>query len=101
MKYKGRQRSRNVEDRRGGGTAKKAGGVSIIVIIVGIIYVLLGGNPQDVLQAVGDSNQGTTQQTDYKPTAQEEELAEFVSVTLKYTEDVWAKIFREQLGRTY
>ena len=30
-----------------------------------------------------------------------DELAEFVSVTLKDTEDVWVKLFREELGRNY
>jgi len=38
----------------------------------------------------------------YQPKTQEEAaLSEVVQVTLKETEDVWNKLFREQLGRSY
>jgi len=39
--------------------------------------------------------------SEYKPSAQEQELAEMVSVVLKETEDVWHEIFPQQLGRRY
>jgi predicted metalloprotease len=67
-----------------------------------LIIILLGGDPTQFLQ----------QQTQQQPTQTEydqalgqarpdDELAEFVSVVLKETEDVWEILFREQLGRNY
>jgi predicted metalloprotease len=38
--------------------------------------------------------------TEYQPTAQEEELAEFISVVLADTEDVWHKLFND-MGLQY
>jgi predicted metalloprotease len=48
-----------------------------------------------------ESQQTTTETiSDYQPSAHEQELAEFVSVTLADTEDVWHKLF-EDSGLTY
>ncbi|MEZ4986951.1 MAG: neutral zinc metallopeptidase [Saprospiraceae bacterium] len=43
-----------------------------------------------------ESTNGTT-----TGNAAEDELANFVSIVLQDTEDVWTKLFPEQLGRTY
>ena len=40
-------------------------------------------------------------QVSVRSAQQEEALADIVGVTLKETEDVWQKIFREQLGKNY
>ena len=102
MKLDGRRQSTNVDDRRGHSTMAKAGGLGLGgVIIIGLITMLLGGDPSEVIQMAGDvMGQQQTVQTDYKPSAEEEELAVFASQILAGTEDVWTKIF-EANGLTY
>ena len=96
MKWKGRSRSSNVEDRRGmGGVA--AGGIGGLGIIIMIIYTLLGGNPGDIMQ---NMDTGQSQDVPYEATQEEEELAEFASVVLADTEAVWTEIFADQ-GKEY
>ena len=97
MNLEGRRESSNVEDRRG----KKVGiGLGIGgTIIVGIIALLMGRNPSEVLQTVNQMN-GGAQQTEYTPTAEEEELATFTKKILAGTEDVWTEEFKK-MGREY
>jgi len=101
MFYKGRRQSSNIEDRRGMSTGRKVGvGGGIVTVIIALVVMLLGGDPREVLQMM-ESQQATTETvSDYQPTAHEQELAEFVSVTLAVTEDVWHKLF-EDSGLTY
>lgn len=95
MKLDGRRQSTNVEDRRRGG---KAAGIGIGgAIIVGLITLLLGGNPRDVIQQLGSAS---IQTEDYTPSQQEEQLKEFASIILASTEDVWEEQFKK-MGRTY
>lgn len=101
MYIKGRRKSSNVEDRRGVSKGAIGGGVGGLGIIIIIIFTLLsGGDIGDVITNVTQSG-GTGTVEDYVPTAEEEQLAEFVSVVLADTEDVWQQIFREELGRNY
>ena len=96
MKWQGRQGSGNIEDRRGmsGGRIAMGGGIGTIVVV--LIVLLLGGDPS---QFFGGSQGGTaTEQVTTTP--EEDEMAQFVSVVLKDTEVVWAKIF-EQSNSTY
>jgi len=104
MRWQGREKSKNIEDRRGmsGGT-RAAGGLGLGAIIL----VLLASVFFDI-DISGLFQGGTGQQQYQQPTGQRsqvggegDELAEFVAVTLKDTEDVWKKIFRENLGRNY
>ena len=98
MKWKGRAKSSNVEDRRGKGVGGAAiGGLGGFGIIIMIIYALLGGNPGDIMQSI---DPGQTQSVPYEATQEEEELAEFVSVVLADTEVVWNDIFAD-LGKEY
>jgi predicted metalloprotease len=101
MLYKGRRQSSNVEDRRGMSTGRKVGvGGGIVTAIIALVVMLLGGDPREVLQMM-ETQQATSESvTDYQPTAHEQELAEFVSVTLADTEDIWHKLF-ENSGLTY
>ena len=100
MRWQGRQGSSNVDDRRRGRTAKKVGaGLGIGSIIILIIGFLLGENPMQLLQQLQSGSPAQTQQA--PPNAEDDALGQFVSVVLKETEDVWNKLFREQLGRTY
>ena len=98
MKWKGRAKSSNVEDRRGRGVGGAAiGGLGGFGIIIMIIYALLGGNPGGIMQSI---DPGQTQNVPYEATQEEEELAEFVSVVLADTEVVWNDIFAD-LGKEY
>ena len=99
MRLEGRRESKNVEDRRGR-TAKTAGLGIGGLIIAGIIALFMGGDPSSVLRQMASSNMQTTENTEYVPTAEEQELAKFASQILAGTEDVWTAEFKK-MGRTY
>ena len=113
MRYQGREQSKNVEDRRGqrgGGNMRKiGGGIGIGTVLLLVLTLLMGGDASDIIgtliQSGGGASQTVPTQTNnnqpYQGSAQEEALAELVSVTLKETEDVWHGIFRSQLQRNY
>jgi len=94
MFWKGRRASVNVEDRRGRSVKRGmvGGGVGTIIIVLAIYF--LGGDPSQLLNTVqiNDSEIAST----YVGTAEEEELAQFVSVVLAETEDVWTEMFSKQ-----
>ena len=92
MRWRGRQVSGNVSDRRGmGGKLAVGGGLGGIVILV--LTLLLGGNPLETINVGSQEN--------YTPSAEEDELAQFVGVVLKDTEDVWNNIFAEEFNADY
>lgn len=96
MKWRGRRQSSNVEDRRGmgmGGKTAIGGGIGSIIVI--LLFTLLGGNPGDLTNNTSTTN-GTNPNTPMNVSSQEEELADFVSVVLADTEDVWSEEFKEQ-----
>lgn len=96
MKWQGRRGSSNVEDRRGMSTGTKVAGGGIGTLIILLIVWLLGGDPQNVLEQLqggGRTEQVTTSE-------EEDQLAQFVSVVLADTEEIWGKIF-EEAGETY
>ncbi len=96
MKYKGRERSRNVQDRRGGGkTGMALGGGAIIIVIIAL---LLGQDPAQLLEA---TQSPVNNETPYASTAEEDELMEFIAVALKDNEDVWHALFEEEFNRQY
>ncbi len=99
MRWQSRQSSSNVEDRRRGSGKKVGAGIGIGAVIIFFLAVLLGEDPEKALQQIQSQpiEQNTTQTTN----AEEDELAKFVSVVLKDTEDVWKKLFRDQLNRNY
>ena len=103
MKWEGREKSRNVDDRRGK-KVKIGGGVGIgTMIIIGLIY-LFASNPDRLvsdLQLDKQMRGGNSQMAGARAARPDDELAEFVSVVLRETEVVWEKIFREQLGKRY
>ena len=96
MRLDGRRVSGNVRDIRGKGG--KAAGIGIGgVIVIGLITLLMGGNPLEVLNMVST---GEGYSETYTPTAEEEELATFAKQILAGTEDVWTDIFK-QMGLRY
>lgn len=95
MRWQGRRQSSNVEDRRGlSPKGMVGGGIGTIAIV--LVVLLLGGDPTSILQNVSTD----TGNSNYTETTEDKELAQFVSVVLAETEDVWDKIYSEQ-GETY
>lgn len=93
MRWKGRRESSNVEDRRRISSKGIVGG-GIGTIIVFIVVLLLGGDPISLLQNTQISEQQTS--SNYIESAEEKELAQFVSVVLAETENTWHDIFKEK-----
>jgi predicted metalloprotease len=92
MRTEGRRRSDNIEDRRGMSTGRMALGGGIGTVVIVIIVLLLGGNPSEVLKTLQPDEVETGT---YQPTAEEVAMADYVSVVLAGTEDVWTKVFNE------
>jgi predicted metalloprotease len=68
------------------------GGIGGVIVL--ILSLLLGGNnPLDNINLEGSG--------EYAPSAEENERAEFVSVVLKDTEDVWSALFRQEFNADY
>jgi len=122
MKWQGRERSSNIEDRRsqggmggfggpslgrsgpiripmGGGSRGGIGGVIGIVVLLGIIWVVTGQNPLDSLTG-GSSAPTSSASSRQIPTEGEDELVDFVGVVVKETEDLWTEVFANA-GETY
>jgi len=91
MKWQGRQGSGNIEDRRGSSTGRIAVGGGIGTIVIVLIIWLLGGDPSKLLNMIPGS--ADTEQV--STSAEENQMAQFVSVVLKDTETVWGKIFEK------
>ncbi len=100
MQWKRGRRSSNVEDRRrvripGG---KTGGGIG--VLLLALVGMYFGIDPTMILNMAGGVPQGSSVSVNSAPpTAEEQELAEFVSVVLADTEDTWNKIFTEKGGK--
>ena len=99
MRWRGRRGSSNIVDRRrsGVGRAGGIGGIGIIAIV--LIGWFLGIDLTPLLTGGGGAGLQTGGSAEI--TQADEEAAQFVSVTLADTEEVWAQIFRNQLGETY
>ncbi|MBF6607347.1 MAG: neutral zinc metallopeptidase [Flavobacterium sp.] len=95
MKWRGRQGSGNVDDRRGMGGKIAVGGGAIGLIIV-LINMFMGGDSSDLINVLQESSP----QSEVPLTAEDQEMGEFVKVVLKDTEDVWHELFRQN-GQTY
>ena len=129
MRWRGRRKSGNVEDRRGasGGAARGRlrlpgvfrrggaggggirfprrmsrggmGGLGMVVVVLALIY--FGVDPSIVFQGMPGANAPPPPAGPQSPSsAEDNELAEFVSVVLADTEDTWRALF-EQRGERY
>ena len=102
MRWKGRTKSQNVDDRRRSSGGRRVGaGIGVGGIIIVIIALLLGENPANLLRQFGQEPYAQTQTQAPQGARPDDELAEFVKVVLADTEQIWNKLFREQLGRNY
>lgn len=128
MKWRGREQSSNIDDRRGQGGGglggmggnpfgRGGGGIRIptggggsrggigslvgLVVVLGLIWVVTGTNPLDLLSGTSSTSPQTTRSSSQVPTSGEQaELRDFVGVVVKETEDLWGEVFR-QSGQTY
>jgi predicted metalloprotease len=100
MRWKTGRRSNHIEDQRGrrAGPVAFKGGIGTIVLVLAASY-FLGINPLDILMMQTGTGTGVNQ-TDWQPSPEEAQMADFVSVVLADTEDTWKEIFR-QSGKTY
>lgn len=111
MEWKGRRQSTNVDDARG---RKMAAGTASIGLIIRLVMRMFGTKGLIALVAVGligwqmglinpaalFGGGGQVTEVDYQPTAEEEQLFQFVTVVLADTEDIWAREF-QRIGRQY
>lgn len=111
MKWRGRQGSRNVEDRRGqrrggiggggirmprGRGGRLTGGSVGFVVVIFLISMVLGVNPMTLLDGSIGTGPSTGSSTSQPSTeAGSDDLAQFVSVVVKETEDLWDKVFTD------
>jgi len=108
MKWQGRRGSRNIQDRRGSrrgsrsaATAGGIGGLGLVAVLV--VGYFLGIDVRPLLEGMdpGAGQGSVTTAQDVPLTEADQRAGEFVSVTLADTEEVWAEIFRSELGQTY
>lgn len=100
MRWKDGRRSGNVDDRRRVRLSGKAKGGGIGIILLALVGMYFGIDPGIILQQGANLSGPAVQQSEYVPTSQENELADFVSVVLADTEDTWGNIFSVD-GRNY
>lgn len=97
MRWEGRRKSSNVEDRRGQAMRRGAGigGGGIIMALVAIF--LMGRDPGQVMMETMQKSkqQGQVQQGEYRQSAEEKKVADFVAVVLAETEDTWNAVFKK------
>jgi predicted metalloprotease len=100
MRWQGRRKSDNVEDRRGiGGRGLAVGGGLGGLVIVALI-LLLGGNPDEVMQNLQTDGTSSSEAAGQPLSEKDKEMGDFVSVVLADTEDVWRTVFGES-GQPY
>src|SRR5688572_1674732 len=97
MRWQGGRRSANIQDRRGRGGLIAGGGVGAVVLA--LIAALLGVDPGAVMPGGGAP---TEEIAPAEPGAYQgvDEEADFISVVLAETEDVWNEQFRRN-GQDY
>ena len=103
MKWEGRRKSDNFEDRRGmGTTGKVAAGGGVIGVLFLLFQLFMGGDNTQITQALESQlNQQTSSGSPAQElTAEEKVVGDFVSTVLASTEDTWNKLFTAK-GMTY
>lgn len=117
MRLDDEKASSNVEDRRGQGGGFGRGGIRIpmgrrggggigigTIVILGILWLVFGINPLDMLSGGMQPQQQQTQQVPQSPSgtgaAANDEWGQFAAKVLGTTERTWTRIFQEN-GRTY
>ncbi|MEM6783037.1 MAG: neutral zinc metallopeptidase [Bacteroidota bacterium] len=99
VQWRGRRKSGNIVDVRGGRSGRSRGTVAggslgCGTLIVVVIAVLLGADLQSILSLVGGSQQAQVESGSTASPQPTDEAGEFTSVILASTEDVWNQLFR-------
>ena len=94
MRWQGRAGSGNVEDRRGMGMALPVGGGIGGLVLLLLFSALTGTNPIDIINSSPPASESTG--TTGSDSLENDPQAQFVSVVLKDTEDVWNEVFRQR-----
>lgn len=102
MKWQGRRKSDDLEDRRGmGSTGKVVAGGGLIGIIILLINLFGGESAQNLAPILEQMQQGQSAPTESRElTAREKKEGEFINALLIDNLDVWTEIFKEN-GWTY
>lgn len=97
MKWEGRRKSGNLDDRRGMSTKGKfAAGGGVIAVVVLLLQFFGGETGQTLAPIVNELGNGQSQQVEERElTSQEKETGDFMATILADTEDVWSKVFAE------
>jgi uncharacterized protein len=99
MKWIGRRQSDNVEDRRGmSGGGKVAAGGGFLGVVILLLSIFGGEQIQQFLPVLEQFNQNqttTSPQQNKELSDSDKQVGQFVSTVFADTEDIWAKIFRE------
>lgn len=105
MRWQQGRRSSNVDDRRaqggggggrGGRGIKLGGGGVLVVIVIAVGMALMGKDPSALLEAVaggGTSGSTPSNSAPAQPNPEQDQLADFATVVLADTEDVWGQLF--------
>lgn len=127
MRWRGRRGSGNIEDRRGaggfggfriprrmgspggfrfpggsrGGRVARGGGLGGIGLLILLGVMFFAGIDPRVLFQGGGSDPGVISGPAQPRSAEEEEAAQFVSVVLADTEDIWNALFADELNADY
>ncbi|MDO1499674.1 neutral zinc metallopeptidase [Winogradskyella maritima] len=98
MKWQGRRKSGNLEDRRGmsrgGKVAAGGGAIAVVVILLQLFGGETGQQLAPILEQVGGA-QNTQQVEQRELTQQEKAMGDFMGTVLADTEDIWNRLFRE------
>lgn len=98
MRWQGRRRSGNVEDRRGMGGRGLAVGGGVGGVVIVILYLLLGGDPAELARNLEVDSPGLS--GGQVLTERDRLMGEFVAVVLADLEDVWRAQF-QQMGEEF
>lgn len=105
MKWKGRRKSGNLDDRRGmSGKGKLVAGGGLIAIVVVLLQLFGGETGQTIapiLEQLTQQQQTTQQVQNRELTPEEVEIGDFVATVLADTEDVWHQLFKQNNLGTY
>ena len=86
-------------------TGAKAGMGIGSLLLIGLITLLMGGNPMDVIQQTGGLTMGAGEeevpegQRTFSP--EEEAQVKFCKQILGSTEDIWSAVFRQKFNAEY
>lgn len=98
MRWRTGRRSQNIEDRRSLRPSRGAVGGGIGALIFLLVALFLGVDPSILLQdeSMVETPAPEAPRDDPRAVADNDELADFVSVVLADTEDSWRALFRER-----